>query len=283
MTAHDPRWQALLRPQLAARLFDHHPVPPLGSGSGFSWSTAWWLANLCHAAYLWNAPGEPPAAGYREAVLAAVGFHELDFVDEGAIQGVLAVRGDLVALAFRGTDDPRDWLVNARIEPKPWPGGGRLHGGFLEAFNHIAPRLAALRAGHAQRRWLVTGHSQGAAMAVLSSTMLQPLATYGFGCPRLGDAGFDGALATQPLHQVVNGGDLICRLPPSLGDYQTCLPGRVHRLGREVGGNQDAPFDVHALLQRTASPSQWTRPAHELADHAIVNYVAAIEEHLGDG
>ncbi len=278
MTQPDPGWQALLQPYLAERLFDHAP-PPLAADREFALHNAWWLANLCHAAYLWQAPAEPPPAGYRDDVLAARGFAEVEFIDEGAIQGVLATRGELCLLAFRGTDDPRDWLVNTRIEPVPWPGGGRVHDGFNEAFARIAPTLAALRARYAGQRWLVTGHSQGAAMAVLSAALLRPVSVYGFGCPRLGDAAFAAALEGEAIHQVVNGRDLICQLPPSLGDYETRLPGRIHHVGHPVGAD-DPVFDLKAFARRVTTPSDWALPVPELGDHAIVNYVASIERQL---
>ena len=189
MTAFDHGWQALLQPVLTPRLFDRDPAPPFAADDGFDAATAWWMAALCQACYL---PGRAEgaaaaAAGFREEVLARQGFAERDFIDDGVVQGVLVERGQVAVVAFRGTDDPRDWLVNVQIDPSPWPGGGVVHRGFHRSFEGIAPLLSRWRAERPAARWLLTGHSQGAAMAVLAASLLHPDAVYAFGCPRLGD------------------------------------------------------------------------------------------------
>lgn len=285
MTDYDTSWQALLHPQLAGRVFDRQPPPPFHPTANFDWSLAWWMAGVCQVSYLWSRLDSPtpPAAGFREDVLARHGFTEHAFVDEGAIQGILVERGDTCILAFRGTDDPDDWRTNIRIEAASWPGGGRVHRGFLDAFEGIVTTLQSLRRRFAHRQWLLAGHSQGAAMAVLSATLTRPLAVYGFGCPRMGDRVFAARLEGTPIHQVVHERDIITRLPPDLGDFRVCLPGNTHQISggeiRKPATDMDpAPDTVgETLAQRLANPGDWHLPIKELQDHAIVNYIAAIE------
>ena len=192
MTELDPTWGALLQPQNAEKMFDLNPPPALKPVDRFDVRLAWWAACLCQSCYLpesSEASAAPPC-GFRADLIERNGFTEIAFIDEGAIQAFLATREGFCFLVFRGTDDPRDWVVNTRIEPRHWPGGGRVHRGFNDAFNEVAPTIAELRRRFASQHWIITGHSQGAAMAVLSASLVHPLAVYGFGCPRLGDTDF---------------------------------------------------------------------------------------------
>jgi hypothetical protein len=285
MTEFVRTWSALLQPQNATRMFDLESSPPFEPGSAFDGALAWWSACLCEACYLPGA-GETSAAppcGFRGDVLADNAFTEVAFIDEGAIQGFLATRRGACFLVFRGTDDPRDWIVNTRIDAGPWPGGGWVHEGFNDAFRKVAPIIGDLRARFASKPWIVTGHSQGAAMAVLCAPLVRPLAVYGFGCPRLGDGDFVDAVKHETIYQVVNGRDLICRIPISIGDFKARLPGRVIRLSPnrfehdERMGENGFDDDISMLIERLLTPRDWIYPIDELKDHAIVNYIAAIE------
>lgn len=95
-----------------------------------------------------------------------------------------------VHVAFRGTDEFRDWLANLRALP-PWLyGGAWVHRGFMVAHESIWSRVRTeieRRGGH--KPLLITGHSLGGALAELSALFLRdypaPVSLVCFGKPNV--------------------------------------------------------------------------------------------------
>jgi len=126
------------------------------------------------------------------------------FIEKENHVALVLSRPSILIIAFRGTDDYKDWLTNVNILPctTPW---GNVHSGFWSATETVWPEireaLSELREGE-QTLWL-TGHSLGAAMAVLASVKLaaeerlEVAGIYTFGQPRIGTVSFRNAYDQQ--------------------------------------------------------------------------------------
>jgi hypothetical protein len=134
-------------------------------------------------------------------------------------------------------------------------------------------------------RLLFTGHSLGAAMATLASSLQPADSLYTFGCPRVGDPAFVNSLRGLDNHRYVDCCDLVARVPPEGMLGYTHLPGDVFYidLNREVARRD--PGDAYIAADRTRAEEEYLVdyawrigdvPLRPLADHAPVNYVLPV-------
>jgi triacylglycerol lipase len=170
--------------------------------------------------------------------LAKWGFEEPRFLRSLLTQGFVARRGDIVIVAFRGTEpvNADDWLSNVNYHLRPVDKiPGLIHSGFAKDMDEreiVMPMLDAfteLSAGEKTRLFL-TGHSLGGALAVLAAALFhfgkgQRIAgVFTYGQPRLSDSAFSTAF-DQALGAVtfryVNDLDVVPHVPP------TRLPAQV--------------------------------------------------------
>jgi len=179
----------------------------------------------------------------------------------------LPTHEDMIFLAFRGTADRADAMIDANFDPV-FPdfcdqGQFGVHGGFVGALLQSLPRLRRALARHcpSQRRLVITGHSLGAGYAQVLHALLQR-------------EGF-------PVHRVVLFGSAhtFClpdetratgRLPPTmaiLGSRTDHLINRCDIVPR-LGGPM--PRDVVALLERVEG----------INTHALRNFVHVGRVHL---
>jgi triacylglycerol lipase len=133
-------------------------------------------------------------------------------------------------VSFRGTSSLDDWLADVDVIPAdylPISGFGQVHTGFQDVYElirgSIATNLAAATAGCDQI--LITGHSLGAALAVLAApdifrkmppnTIEPRLIT--FAGPRVGLSDFAGNFnaAIESCFRVVNFLDIVPLVPPT--------------------------------------------------------------------
>ncbi len=133
-------------------------------------------------------------------------------------------------VSFRGSSDVEDWLADLDAVPDaylPVSGFGQVHAGFQDVYElgrqSIAANLATATAGCDQI--LVTGHSLGAALAVLAApdivrnmppNKIEPrLIT--FAGPRVGLTDFADAFnaAIESCFRVVNFLDVVPYVPPA--------------------------------------------------------------------
>jgi hypothetical protein len=152
-------------------------------------------------------------------------------------------------VSFRGTSDLADWLADFDFLPRtylPVAGFGQVHAGFQDVYelarDNIAANLAAATAGCDQI--LITGHSLGAALAVLAApdiflamppnTIEPRLVT--FAGPRVGLSDFAAAFnaAIESCYRVVNFLDIVPLVPPT--PY-------VH-VGTEIAVDSRGPIDI---------------------------------------
>jgi triacylglycerol lipase len=133
-------------------------------------------------------------------------------------------------LSFRGTSDVAEWVADIDALPddyRPISGFGQVHAGFQDVYElvraNIAANLATAAVGCDQI--LITGHSLGAALAVLAApdvarsmppnTIEPRLIT--FAGPRVGVSDFaaDFNALIESCYRVVNFLDVVPFLPPA--------------------------------------------------------------------
>ena len=142
--------------------------------------------------------------------------------------------GGLMTIAFRGTDSKRDWASNFMFGKKAIPYDNaasriRVHEGFLNAYKSpaVRERIQGMITGKV-RRLRITGHSRGAALAILCAVDLnynfpdRCIEAVVFGCPRVGNAAFAKSYNRRVFStlRVDNGGDVVAHVPPWLMGYR---------------------------------------------------------------
>ena len=245
---------------------------------------AWWLAELSMLAY---ADGD----GYVKRQLKTAGMHHVKRYasPEGSLhdtQAIVAHDDHKVLVAFRGTEPGRwkDLLTDVNAHQTASIAGGKVHAGFSSAldgvWNQMKPDLERL-SSNGRRVWF-TGHSLGAALAVLAAHQFEkPAGVYTFGAPRIGDAEF-ARHYTPRTYRIVNNTDFVTEIPPPL---LYCHVGDLMYLDRDHHLVPD--IAVAELIQdRTQSQatavmdrlSGWakldldTKPLKTIRDHAPVLY-----------
>jgi triacylglycerol lipase len=290
MATYQSSWDALTKPGDSTTYFDR-PVAPLDpKARGWSAPNAWWLIELSRLIY----KVDPQA---RQEVLRRAGFQEIPLMlQELAQASVIWPSGptpaSFAAVVFRGTHDLTDVKTDGDIGLEPWSGPGLVHRGFEESLDAIWPDLEKTlrQAPFSTLPLLFTGHSLGAALATLAAARLvqedrPPSALYTFGSPRVGNAPFASSLGGIPVFRVVDGRDIIARVPLLFGYTDV---GEPHLLGSGYptpGGVEEELAVLGSILK--GGLDQWVRdqraaegPLEFLADHAPINYVADLEPQL---
>jgi triacylglycerol lipase len=136
-------------------------------------------------------------------------------------------------IVLRGTQSDFEWVVDATLPQVPlplvWYHDGRfqfarVHVGFVVLIAMLAEQiLDAAKLFNAALPCLVTGHSLGGALAVLTSPLLTLVAgiptvrMYNYAGPRVGNAAFAGVYdeLVPESFRVVNLADMVPMLPPT--------------------------------------------------------------------
>jgi len=261
---------------------DQFPFRP--TAQQFERVNAWWLAELSMLAY---ADGD----GFIKRQLKAAGIHHVKRYasPEGSLhdtQVIVAHDAHTILVAFRGTepDQWKDFLTDLNAHQTASTSGGKVHSGFSSAlqsvWNQMKPELDRL-SSEGRHVWF-TGHSMGAALAVLAAHQFGKRAgVYTFGSPRIGDAEFSRKYA-QPTYRVVNNTDFVTEVPPPLlyhhiGDLMYFDSDHHLTSGIAVSGliKDRARSQATAMMDRI---SQWakldldTKPVKTVRDHAPVLY-----------
>jgi hypothetical protein len=126
----------------------------------------------------------------------------------------VAKRKSIDIIAFRGTQQGRDWLTDALVVPVPY--SGRLcHGGFVAA--HASVWKEVKKHIDPNKRTLICGHSLGGALAELSAAMLNGkhdnINLITFGKPNVFFKGFKKPMTLDNQISCVNGSDAVARIP----------------------------------------------------------------------
>ncbi len=140
--------------------------------------------------------------------------------------GFIIESTDSIIVAFRGTVSDPDWIADADIIEHPFPydtNKNLVHGGFLSIYESCRDQLLSkLSSLLEQKKLYVTGHSLGAALAVLhamdvyENTDFEELTLFTLAGPRVGSGEFASSYNNKIKNsiRVVNTNDIIPMLPP---------------------------------------------------------------------
>ena len=249
------------------------------------------MAAFCELAYI---PFDADAAQDAEQNHAALsdrlgsgGFRLVQVFNHDYIQAFLAIRPDQFAvLAFSGTANLPDWLIDLKSRPAPLPGRPdvRVHSGFLEGWEGCRRAIAeTVKARVPPSLGLyITGHSLGGGLAQLAAALLDAdniAACYTFGSPRVGTADFDRQVKC-PHYRLVNDWDIVPSVPaPWLGFQHSGDPRLLRPSARpEEALRRERNEAVAFLVDLWAlAVGLIARKFLTLEDHRIWNYRAQLE------
>ena len=121
---------------------------------------------------------------------------------------------DLNIIAFRGTQQLRDWLFNLSAIPVPY--AGRLcHSGFVMAHASVWKKIR--KHTDVGKHTLICGHSLGGTLAELTAAKLykthKKLSLITFGKPNTFFKGFKRPMDLKNQVSIVSGSDVVARIP----------------------------------------------------------------------
>lgn len=180
------------------------------------------LTRLLHDALAARRPASSPL----DPALARAHLELVDVFTEGGTEGMIVrlppAEGfdGMLVVVFRGTQPAiADVATDLKANMVAAPRGGRVHAGFLEAFERVREPIRQALAQHPGLPVYFAGHSLGGALALVATRYLQADstgATYTYGCPRVADDDFFRHLKT-PVYRVVHGADGVTRIPFGYG------------------------------------------------------------------
>lgn len=148
-------------------------------------------------------------------------------ISEDSDWGVVARKDDTSVIAIRGTDTQHQWLEDFRAIAQPVPNGPWwMHQGFNDVWNSIAPSLQKAwdTASSANAKVYITGHSLGAAVALILGVHHPEALTWTFAGPAVFSP-IHGLPPSANVVRVINPSDLVPKVP---------IPPLYQHIGQEV-------------------------------------------------
>ncbi len=185
------------------------------SQDAFSWQNALNTALGSWLAY----EGE---AGILSTTKNSWKFTTCDFHSMDNTECFVASSPQVVLVAFRGTQQAGDWLINLNLATKR-ASYGYVHRGFYSAFHSVRNRLEQLLDGAVARdkKVIITGHSLGGAVATIAAAEWQgkyPVSgVYTYGQPAVGFTAFRSHMNITygaSYRRFVNDDDIVAQVPP---------------------------------------------------------------------
>jgi len=190
----------------------------------------YWMAKLSKVVYEKDRDGGPDV----EVITRML--HEWDdrFINvvsanKNSAQAIFVEHEDWVAMVFRGTDEPADWLDNLAIRSETTP-FGTFHCGFYRSLEDVWDKIYKAYSdsqAKAVKPLFLTGHSLGGAMATVAAAkfiyMDRPFTSvYTFGQPRAVNretARLMNLEAGKRYFRFQNNMDVVSRIPARLAGY----------------------------------------------------------------
>jgi hypothetical protein len=281
---YDTRQEGLYYPQRVDSFVRFKDKPELHlAQSRFDYCQAWWFACFAHLAY----HDEDDIRNRLEQH----GMQLVKVIQTKQLFCFLGKNNNGYVLAFRGTQYKNTQDAKTDINfPKIAVSSDfvhnelKVHRGFVAALNSAWDQIEVMLNTRDESLPIsYTGHSLGAALAILCAQRIKPSQVYTYGSPKLGNDLFKQYCSDINVHRVVLCADLVCMLPPKSM--------RFHAIGEEyfinandtVSHNPGKPFKVRHRLWEIIK--YWFtfnlyKPGRigfrTLADHSIVNYANAL-------
>jgi hypothetical protein len=295
----DKSWESLFKPGEATDYFTIPDPMPIKTGAlGINLSNAWWLAEISRLIYHpdFSKDSDINFGSLRFELLASIANEKTS--THVALIKVIQENPCLV-IAFRGSDEIEDWGINARAYQTSFNEKGKVHRGFKKAYLSIKEELVS-GLEYNSLPVFITGHSLGAALAVLASTDLYEDeyfdSCYTFGSPRIGNPEFVDYVRSNNVYRIVNNSDVVTTVPIDFAAITYKHVGLAYLLDDEftlqnnlneediysyqknrLGGLKD--YARSKLFKSKLNTIKNDLPSF-LADHAPINYVLAIQEAL---
>ncbi len=253
---------------------NHHRFPFAFNASSFSLVNAWWLAEASMLVYADEA--------YVNQRFHQAGLDYIRFFNRSSTQCFVAANDRFAIIAFRGSEiwkrgepfDPgrivADLATNIDVRLTEWNRGGRVHNGFKtaldEVWDELQSEIVALQA-QGLKIW-VTGHSLGGALATLAADRLAEVqGVYTFGSPRVGDDQFQATYRPKAF-RLVNGRDIVARVPPKGPFYHVGALIPIDSQGRVQ--YRHLTFGIHAVpLSQNVTEGDGQGREHATSDSAV--------------
>jgi len=164
---------------------------------------------LCRIAYKAN----------PEKHLDRIGVTFLAGYDRAGTLAFLAEHRGILFLAGAGTNEFKDIGTDIYYRKTDFPGGGRVHEGFLDAFKAIRDDISRDLIHFKKKPKIATGHSLFGTIAQEAAVDFNFDACYVFGSPKVGNKDFVARL-TMPVFRFENRLDPVTWVPPMNSPWQ---------------------------------------------------------------
>lgn len=151
--------------------------------------------------------------------LVNVGAALLRYYNVKNSEAFLVFADGLLWIVYQGSDDATDWRRNLYYVKTDFPGGGRVHAGFLDAFLKIDAHVRSDLKDFPKLEKVGVGHSLGAAVMQEAMVAYGLNEGFGFGSPRVGNEEFCARILA-PLWRFEHWTDPVCYLPPRTSPIQ---------------------------------------------------------------
>ena len=153
-------------------------------------------------------------------------YSTIKFFSKGSAQCYGIKFPKYTLIAFRGTEPTQFGDILADV--KAWPSSaetvGHVHGGFKTELDKLWPALTKwLGKSIKSRKFVICGHSLGAAMATIAATRIhidnKDISLYTYGCPKVGTLAWTKQFDGIDAYRFVNNNDIVPQVPPG-GYYE---------------------------------------------------------------
>ncbi len=252
-------------------------------------ANAYWMAKIAKEVYQCVSNDDPTPN--REVILANLQEQDAKFVEvypcnNNSAQAALIEHQDYLCLAFRGTDEIRDWLdnLNAFATKQLF---GEFHRGFWRSLEDVwqpmDKKLRELQQAQA-RPVFFTGHSLGGAMATMAAAKFihedKPFTSvYTFGQPRAltrETAQIFNIECKSRYFRFHNNNDVVTRVPARIMGYSHV--GSYLYISEQEDIHQESGFWFRFVDQVVGVLDDIKEAGFDgIKDHDMDNYLRAIE------
>tara|TARA_A100001011_G_C14216885_1_gene802461 strand:+ start:254 stop:1015 length:762 start_codon:yes stop_codon:yes gene_type:complete len=182
--------------------------------NNIDWMFAEVCANVCEYAY------EDIATVEKYLKEQNFKFKKIKYFEVENAQGYGISFPTYTMLAFRGTEPGsfKDILADIKAWPADSETEGNVHAGFKGEVDKLWPSITKW-IKNKDDKFIITGHSLGAAMATIVTSRLVELGykdvvLYTYGSPRVGDREWGKQFDNIEAYRFVNNNDIVCQVPP---------------------------------------------------------------------